>query len=89
MAYQKKYLKYKNKYMNLKEIQKGGIECNNKLVYKNILGTCWMIAIQMIFSFGDVTSNYLHCIMKNLKIQKAKVYYFVLINIEKVQILVY
>jgi hypothetical protein len=32
--------------MYLKEIQKGGLECNNKLVYKNILATCWMIATQ-------------------------------------------
>ena len=93
MSYQEKYLKYKNKYIYLKEIQKGGLECNNKLVYKNILGTCWMIAIQMIFSFGDVTSNYLQCIMKNFKINDEKemeelidqINYFIENQIQKVQ----
>jgi TPR repeat protein len=68
MSYQQKYIKYKNKYMYLKKIQKGGLDCNNEIAFKNILGTCWMITIQMIFSFGDVTSKSIECIMKSIQI---------------------
>jgi len=64
MLYLDKYLKYKNKYIYLKKIQKGGLGCDNEVVYRNILGTCWMIAIQMIFSFSDVTRDILEDIMK-------------------------
>ncbi len=72
MSYQEKYIKYKNKYIYLKKIQKGGLGCDNEVVYRNILGTCWMIAIQMIFSFGDVTRDILEDIMKKINIHNEK-----------------
>ena len=37
--------------------QKGGINCVNERVFKNILGTCWMVAIQMMMCFGDATKD--------------------------------
>ena len=37
--------------------QKGGMNCVNDRVFKNILGTCWMIAIQMMMCFGDATKD--------------------------------
>jgi hypothetical protein len=58
-----KYLKYKNKYINLKN-QFGGLNCDDKIVYRNTINSCWMIAIQMIFLFGDKTSD---IIQMNLK----------------------
>jgi hypothetical protein len=59
MSYYEKYMKYKNKYISLRHdasaknvvLQSGGLDCNNDRVYKNILGTCWMVAIQTIFFF--------------------------------------
>ena len=52
--YENKYIKYKNKYLEIKNIiQKGGIDCKDNRVFKNILGTCWMIVIQMMLCFGD------------------------------------
>ena len=56
--YKDKYIKYKNKYLEIKNIiQKGGIDCNNDRVFKNILGTCWMVDILMMICFGDATKN--------------------------------
>ena len=37
--------------------QKGGINCVNERVFKNILGTCWMVAIQTMMCFGDATKE--------------------------------
>jgi hypothetical protein len=37
--------------------QKGGMNCVNERVFKNILGTCWMISIQMMMCFGDATKE--------------------------------
>ena len=37
--------------------QKGGMNCDNDRVFKNILGTCWMISIQMMMCFGDATKD--------------------------------
>ena len=37
--------------------QKGGMNCVNERVFQNILGTCWMIAIQMMMCFGDATKD--------------------------------
>ena len=46
-----KYLKYKNKYNQIKNIQKGGIEgsitCDNDVAFQSTIGTCWMIAINI------------------------------------------
>jgi hypothetical protein len=72
MSYYEKYVKYKNKYISLKHnasaknvvLQSGGYDCDNDHVYKNIHGTCWMVAIQIIFSFGDATSKIMG---KNIK----------------------
>ena len=58
--FKSKYIKYKNKYLalkNTKQFQKGGFTCNQKIGYKNILGTCWMVAIQMIFTFGSISGH--------------------------------
>lgn len=33
------------------------MNCVNEKVFKNILGTCWMIAIQMMMCFGDATKD--------------------------------
>jgi len=43
--------------LNSKIKQKGGMNCVNERVFKNILGTCWMIAIQMMMCFGDATKE--------------------------------
>ena len=37
--------------------QKGGLNCVNERVFKNILGTCWMIAMQTMICFGDATKD--------------------------------
>jgi len=43
--------------LNSKLKQKGGMNCVNDRVFKNLLDTCWMIAIQMIMCFGDATKD--------------------------------
>jgi TPR repeat protein len=61
MDYYNKYLKYKTKYLELKyynQYGSGVVPCDKG--YKNLLGTCWAVATQMIFSFGHVTSNQLN-----------------------------
>jgi len=55
MDYKQKYIKYKSKYFELK--QKGGMNCVNERVFQNLLGTCWMVAIQMMICFGDATKD--------------------------------
>jgi hypothetical protein len=55
MDYKNKYIKYKQKYLELK--QKGGMNCVNERVFRNLLNTCWMIAIQMMMCFGDATKD--------------------------------
>jgi tetratricopeptide (TPR) repeat protein len=63
--YKNKYIKYKSKYLENKNIiQEGGIDCNNNRVFKNILGTCWMIVIQMMICFGDVSKNDIENVLK-------------------------
>ncbi len=63
--YKNKYLKYKSKYLQLK-IQEGGrVDCRK--AYNNIRGTCWAVAIQTIFSFGQATSEQLEAVMKSFK----------------------
>jgi hypothetical protein len=37
--------------------QKGGMNCVNERVFKNILETCWMISIQTMMCFGDATKE--------------------------------
>ena len=59
--YYDKYLKYKNKYIQLKN-QVGGKEFCDK-AYKNVFGTCWAVDIQTIFTFGQATSKALQEVM--------------------------
>ena len=61
MDYYNKYLKYKTKYLELKyynQYGSGVVPCDKG--YKNLLGTCWAVATQMIFSFGHLTSEKLN-----------------------------
>ena len=66
--YLEKYLKYKQKYINLKKIQKGGVECTRERVFKNFLGTCWAVIVQMMITLGDVTGDNLQKIMMSFKV---------------------
>ena len=64
--YKNKYFKYKSKYLQLKNIHEGGrVDCRK--VYKNVIGTCWAVAILTIFTFCQATSNQLETIMKSYK----------------------
>jgi hypothetical protein len=77
MNYKAKYNKYKNKYLQIKKIiQKGGMNCLDTRYYKNVWGTCWMIAIQMVISFGDVTKDKLEQKMLEIDQQPNKEIYF-------------
>ncbi len=62
----KKYLIYKNKYLELKN-QIGGLSFCEK-AYKNILGTCWAVAIQTMFTFGQATSKDLKTVMESINL---------------------
>ena len=42
---------------DIKYKQKGGMNCFNERVFKNILDSCWMVAIQMMICFGDATKD--------------------------------
>jgi hypothetical protein len=42
---------------DIKYKQKGGIYCINERVFKNILGTCWLISILMMMCFSDATKE--------------------------------
>ena len=53
--YLNKYLKYKKKYLQLKN-QLGGVQFCQKF-YNNRLGTCWAVAMQTLLTFGDATSD--------------------------------
>ena len=66
MNFQQNYIKYKKKYLKLKKIQEGGVACN--LAYKNIHGTCWMVATITCLCFGWYTSRALEKVMNSFKI---------------------
>jgi len=62
MSYKSKYLKYKNKYLELKKIIGGAsrynkLDCSDEISFNNRLGTCWNNSILMIFLFGDGLSD--------------------------------
>lgn len=61
--YYDKYMKYKNKYLQLKNQIGGETFCEK--AYKNILGTCWAVAIQTMLTFSDVTSKNLKTVMQS------------------------
>jgi len=81
-----KYLKYKNKYNQIKNIQKGGIEgsitCDNYVAFQSTIGTCWMIAIQTMLVFGDNTKTDLLDKLRNIS-KKKKINYINEIICEK------
>jgi len=62
--YYNKYLKYKKKYIQLKN-QLGGISFCEK-AYRNLLGTCWMASILTMFTFGQATSNHLKRVIEGI-----------------------
>ena len=76
-SFYEKYIKYKEKYINLQNmkktdtVQRGGYDCNNDVVFKNIAGTCWMVALQTIFSFGDCTSSEIENSVKILQYRES------------------
>jgi len=70
--YYDKYLKYKRKYLQLKK-QLGGLSFCEK-AYKNILGTCWAVAIQMMLTFGQATSNDLKRVIESIDLKKKKIF---------------
>jgi len=56
MNYQKKYLKYKQKYLELKQI--GGVKCmDNDVHFSQHNGECWHDSILTIFFFCDVIGD--------------------------------
>jgi hypothetical protein len=56
--YEKKYLKYKSKYLSLKrELEGGKYSCTNDVVFMNQLGTCWNIAPLLILFFNEIFVN--------------------------------
>jgi hypothetical protein len=46
-----KYLKYKKKYLQLK--QTGGLYCHKSYTFGNEIGTCWYVSLLMILLFSD------------------------------------
>ena len=77
MDYKKKYLKYKQKYFELK--QKGGMNCVNERVFKNLLRTCWMVAIQMMMCFGDATKDQIEKELASIITENKDIYIQLLI----------
>jgi TPR repeat protein len=72
----KKYLKYKSKYLHLKN-QIGGISipfCEK--AYKNVLRTCWAVAIQTMFTFSDTTSEDLKTVMKSIHLDSENLSFY-------------
>jgi len=59
MSYLDKYLKYKNKYLQLKKQIGGRINCNDisKIGFNNRIGTCWNVTIQTVMFYGDPYRN--------------------------------
>jgi hypothetical protein len=76
MDYKDKYIKYKSKYLELK--QKGGMNCVNERVFQNLLDTCWMIAIQMMMCFGDATKDLIESELENVTTKNKDMYIQVL-----------
>jgi len=55
MSYLDKYLKYKNKYLQLKKQIGSGINCDDisKFGLNNRIGSCWNVTIQTVMFYGD------------------------------------
>ena len=81
MDYKDKYIKYKSKYLELK--QKGGMDCVNERVFQNLLGTCWMIAIQMMMCFGDATKDQIEEQLNGINIENKDRIIEILIQLYK------
>jgi hypothetical protein len=85
--YEDKYIKYKNKYLEIKNIiQKGGMDCKDDRVFKNILGTCWMIVIQMMLCFGDATKNDLEKVLNPINKDNIDDYIKQLIELKRCEL---
>jgi len=53
-----KYIKYKNKYNQLKNQYGGLLECDGEISYfNNAKGTCWMLSIIMIYLVDNTTAK--------------------------------
>jgi len=55
MSYEAKYLKYKNKYLELKKLMGGAdviVPCDNPSGFGNKYGTCWNSSINSILMYG-------------------------------------
>lgn len=57
MNYYEKYIKYKNKYLILKNNLGGAAEIKQIQAYRNSLGTCWFHIMLSIFTFGGLTKD--------------------------------
>ena len=57
MNYYEKYIKYKNKYLNLKNNLGGAAEIEPIQAYRNSLGTCWFHIMLSIFTFWGLTKD--------------------------------
>ena len=60
-----KYLKYKKKYLQLKQI--GGQYCHTAYTFGNTIGSCWYVSLLMIFLFGDYYRDRILDSFKNLE----------------------
>jgi hypothetical protein len=85
MDYKQKHLKYKQKYLELK--QKGGMDCVNERVFKNLLGTCWMVAIQMMMCFGDATKDQIETELATVTTKNKDMYIQMLIIRHKLKLI--
>jgi hypothetical protein len=73
--YYDKYLKYKKKYLQLKNQLGGVLPC--KEGYRNLFDTCWMVSIQTIFSLGQASGNDLFQIMSKLNLNRSEFVTFI------------
>jgi hypothetical protein len=85
MSYEIKYLKYKNKYITLKN-QQGGVKCQAEYFTQHN-GECWHDSLQMLLLFNNDIGDRLQHIIKTKTIQEIidspKKYKFLLpINID-------
>ncbi len=73
----KKYLKYKNKYIQLKHIYGGMFEstsnnkkiisnCDDIITFYNSINICWFISVLIILIYGDSTGNIVQYVLKYL-----------------------
>ena len=59
-----KYLKYKKKYLQLKQI--GGQYCDDAYSFGNTIGTCWYVSSLMMFLYSDYYRDTSHVCFEDL-----------------------